>query len=137
NGVRALAWSGDGKQLATAEEKSVRIWDVAAAKDVKTLAVVAQRLAWSPDGQQLAIVGPGGTTIALWDANTGLALPTQFEGHKTPIQTLAWSPDARTLATGDDSGAVRLSAARTGESLRLFQAHGGRVHTLAWQDDKT
>jgi WD40 repeat protein len=136
NGLRAIAWSGDSKQLATAEEKSMRIWDAATAKDVKTLSAVAQWLVWSADDQQLAVVSPGGKTVTLWHAKTGLELPTKFGEHKAPIQALAWSPDGLTLATGDESGAIRLSAAKTGESLKLFQAHEGRVHALAWQDSK-
>jgi WD40 repeat protein/serine/threonine protein kinase len=136
-GVRELAWSGDSKQLATAEQKSVRIWDAGAAREVQALPVVAQWLAWSPDQRHLAVVAPGGKVVTLWEANTGQALAKKFAAHEAPIQALAWSPDGLILATGDELGTIRQSSATTGETLKLFQAHEGRVHALAWQDSKT
>src|SRR5262249_44447333 len=110
-GLRAIAWSPGGQQLATAEEKQVRIWDVASGKDVQSLPVTAawHRLAWSPDDQQLALIAEGDKVASLWDVKSGKAVPTKFEGHKSGVNALAWSPDGLLLATGEEAGMIRLS----------------------------
>ncbi|MBI3408952.1 MAG: protein kinase [Planctomycetes bacterium] len=138
-GLRAIAWSSDGQRFATAEENSVRIWDVAGAKDVQSLPVTAEphRLAWSPDSEQVALVAAGEKAVSLWEVKSGKPVPTEFEGHKSQVNGLAWSPDGRLVATGDQTGMIRLSNAKSGASQKFFQAHDGPLQTLVWQDHTT
>lgn len=86
----AVAWSPDGKWLASGLDKTVMV------RAVATGAVVAQyvkhsdhvmALAWSPDSQYLASAGYD-NTIQVWKAATGTPIFT-YTGQKHIITYLA------------------------------------------------
>jgi WD40 repeat protein len=68
--VRGLAFSPDGKQIATCGVGFLSVWDVAARKanTVRNRRLWATGVAWSPDGKTIATGGVGSAT--LWDASS-------------------------------------------------------------------
>jgi len=108
--VYSVAFSGDGRRLAsTGSDRTVRIWDVAAAKCVAVLTGHTDEVfaaVFHPDGQRLASAGRG-RTIWLWDLATGLEV-ARLEGHTNYVYSLAFSPDGATLVSGSGDGTVRL-----------------------------
>jgi WD40 repeat protein len=72
----AVAWSGDGTQLATAAYGTPQTWDAESGEPRITHATAAKTVAFSPDGRRLAAGGvpPGDTTagaVDIWTQATG------------------------------------------------------------------
>ena len=113
-GVQSVAWSPDGKTLATGgDDKVVRLWDSAGRRQIgapltgHTNGVWS--VAWSPDGKTLATGDD--KTVRLWDPTTHAQIGAPLTGHTNGVWSVAWSPDGKTLATGGADGTVRLWSA--------------------------
>ncbi|MGV3724604.1 MAG: WD40 repeat domain-containing protein, partial [Actinomycetota bacterium] len=127
--VYALAWSADGKRLATASfDKTVKVWDFPAGTATLTLkdhtdAVLA--VAFSPDG---AILASGGRdhSIKLFDAATGKSLRT-LTGHDQDVQALAISADGKCVISSGREPGLRWWDLATGKQLRNQGGHGSSV----------
>ena len=112
---QSVAFSPDGKQLASGSNSTIRLWNVATAfKLVKSLEVTLIRSVCCifTRGKQLAS-GSGDSTIRLWNVTTGLQMVKSFE--VTLIgQSVAFSPDAKQLASGSADSTIRLWNVATG-----------------------
>ncbi len=154
--ISAIAWSPDGKRLAsTAQEDGdgggeLKIWD---AKTGRELFVLENRanyalraVAWSPDGQRLASGGgrnsgfqntiPG--ELKIWNAQTGTLLTT-LTGHIGQVNSVAFSPSGRLLASAAGAfgppGEVKIWDCETGEQLQDLAGHDNQVNSVSWSPD--
>jgi WD40 repeat protein len=112
--VRSLAFSPDGKKLASASmDKSIRIWEVKTGREALVLkpegfafsvdgeavmapiALPATAAAFSPDGKTLA-TGGADRVVRLWDTEAG-SLKKELKGHRNAVMALAFSPDGTRL----------------------------------------
>ncbi len=149
--IEAIAFSPDGKIVATGHSPIARLWDVATGKtlagggsrdvrlwDVTTGEVVRlyqgpkypiTALALSPDGRVLTATAPTGIPgngthywdIHLWGAATGKELRRWSDGI-TRISSLAFSPDSKTLACGGENRHLRFWDVSSGKELSPFSA---------------
>jgi len=103
----AMAFSPDGKTLASGSYESIYLWDVAGehlkSQPIKTS---LDSLAFSPDGKILA--AGSFNSITLWDATSGQSIGPSVTGQFGIVYSLAFSPDGKTLASGDNGGEVIL-----------------------------
>jgi|GEM_PF-1588083 len=135
--VLALAYSPDGKTLATAGEgPAVVLRDVATGRVVAQLsghsdAVAA--LAFSPDGRSLASAGYDGT-VRLWDVAGGRERAV-LKGHTNWVFALAFSPNGATLASGGHDKTVRLWNLAEGRARATLSSQDGSVRALAFSTD--
>src|SRR5262249_24921006 len=111
-----VAWSPDGKILATIRDDAVHLWDPATGKEIfpsrgHTAGIFAA--CWSPDGQRLVSGGHDGT-IRLWDPATAQEMLV-LNGHGGAV---AWSPDSKLIASGCQDNSIRLWDPADGKEIR-------------------
>ncbi len=107
--VEAIAFSPDGRTLATSSDRDLRLWNIATHQQTGApLGVGAFGLAFSPDGRTLASAG-NDEVVRLWNPATGRQTghPLAIKDHV--IHSVAFSRDGRYLAAGGN-----LAVAATG-----------------------
>jgi WD40 repeat protein len=137
-----LAYSADGRLLASAERGALYLWDVAGGKELRRFPVegaAVTTLALSPGGKHLAAGGWGHFNPSPWVRvfETATGKEVLSPERDTPLPgALAFAPDGRTLAMGlltrpgalDGEGRCTLWEVASGRArLRLKDAEAGRA----------
>jgi WD40 repeat protein len=140
--VFSLAFSPDGKTLASATFFDVLLWNVArrALKFPWHQGGISS-LAFSPDGKLLA-TGGADHTIRLWEVPSG-ALRRELLGHRSPVHAVAFAPRGNLLASGSGwdrqlarpDNEIRLWDTTSGRALGTLRGHRAPVHRLAFSPD--
>ncbi|HEY7315344.1 MAG TPA: sigma-70 family RNA polymerase sigma factor [Gemmataceae bacterium] len=135
----ALAFSPDGKRLASASFTRVQFWDAVTRKEIAHAdweGRYVMSLRFSPDGKTVAARGRN-AEIRLWDAASGKELQPRA-GHFSGIRATVFSPDGKLVATSANDSAARVWRATTGEQLYAIPADpkmGADVVALAFTPD--
>jgi WD40 repeat protein len=139
-GVVGIAFSPDGKYLATSDTKGdIQIWDA------RTLTKYVncqghQHWTWaidfSPDGQYLASASDD-HQVKLWDVATGECLRT-YTGHTFSVNAVMFSPDGQIIASSSQDSTIRLWRTFPNNShpeIQTLSGHQGRVWSIAFSPD--
>jgi eukaryotic-like serine/threonine-protein kinase len=122
---------------APSAEGPVRLWDVAAGREVARLDGHDKNsvdVAFHPDGNLLASSGADGT-VRLWDVATHAPLAV-LRGHTDTVWRVAFSAGGQRLASGSGDKTVRLWDAHTHEPVAVIPL-GSIVYGVALSPDGT
>lgn len=132
--VNALAFSRDGRQLATGSGEpsrggEIKLWSVADGQLVRDFPKIHSdavfSLEFSPDGKTL-VSGAADKMARLIDLSTGKVVRS-FEGHTHHVLGVSWSADGRTLATAGADGMVKVWDATTGDRKKNIEGYDKEV----------
>ncbi|RIK80547.1 MAG: hypothetical protein DCC68_10850 [Planctomycetota bacterium] len=120
--VSSLAWTGDGKRLASAgDDGTIVVWNADSFDPLRRLAGhkgKVNRIAWNPAGTRLVSAGADGT-VKMWN-------PDQDK----PVYSLSLREDAAGIGVPDvcfDPEGNRIAAVYRLQDIRLFEAETGNV----------
>jgi WD40 repeat protein len=139
--IGAVAFSPDGRTLATANLSTVRFWNVATRRPVglplhNQEAVSA--MAVSPDGLTLAAASIGGT-VRLWDVPTrrqhGATIGRPAQGIGRAIAAVAFTPDGAHLVTAGARIARLWDTGTHHQVGRPFTGHADHINDISVSPD--
>jgi eukaryotic-like serine/threonine-protein kinase len=137
--VMGLAWSPDGKYIASAgADKTVQVWDASTGKTIISYSEHAEwvkAIAWSPDGTRIAS-GGADMLVHLWDVMTGRTVLV-YRGHSNIVSTLAWSPDGKYIASSGYDRTIAVWDAFTGDEFGFYHGHAPQnmINAVTWSPD--
>jgi WD40 repeat protein len=138
--VAAVAFSPDGKLLASGSYGQVTVWDLESARPVQVLTSVlgaVNDLRFSPDGKLLAVAG--GQPSAKGDLRlfqvAGWKLLATLPGHEDVVFSVAFSPDGKRLASASFDKTVRLWDVAGRKLERTLTGHSDFVYAVAFSPD--
>jgi WD40 repeat protein len=137
NQVLALAWSLDGRRIASgSRDNTVQVWDATDGRNVfiyRGHSHFVNTVAWSPDGQHIASGSEDGV-VQVWDAANGGNIFI-YRGHASVVSALAWSHNGRRIASGSDDQTVQVWDAVDGGNVYTYRRHSGPASAVAWSPD--
>ena len=137
NWVWSVAWSPDGKRIASASsDATAQVWDAADGNHLNVYtdhSDTVYAVAWSPDGMRIAS-GSYDKTVQIWDATYGDHFYT-YSGHSSWVWSLAWSPDGMRIASAGGDKTVQIWDANDGHRFYTYTGHSGPVYAVAWSPD--
>ncbi len=144
--VESMAFSPDGKTLASGSFQELTLWDIETGEPIKRIAGFADRvcaIAYSSDGKKFATGGGAPTEdgeIKVFDAKTGKLIVEIKNGHSDTVFGVAFSPDVKLLATGGADKFVKVfelptGTGKTAKLTKSFEGHTHHVMGVGWTPD--
>lgn len=139
--VESLAYSPDGKFIASGSFQEVTLWDSHTGTLVHKLSGFADRvvaLAFSPDSKLLAAGGGTPTEdgeIKIFEVPTGKLVTDIKNGHSDTVFGVCFSPDSAKLATCSADKFVKVFEVTDGKFVKAFEGHTHHVLDVGWKAD--
>jgi WD40 repeat protein len=124
-----LAFSPDGRALAVATGRTLRLFD-AGGRETVTLpegASAILALAWKPMGRELATVGNGGLRVH----QIGAAVQSRDFPWQGACLSASWRADGRVIASGLQDGSVHFWNLAAGSQSQM-RGYGSKVLHTSW-----
>jgi WD40 repeat protein len=133
----AVAFSPNGKEIASAGPGAVIFWDPETGKEIRRFTPGGNRgysgLAFSPDGKILALAGYDGN-VYICESATGKELQRFLGGADTYIMSVAFSPNGKAVVAGGSwKVALRVWELETGkEAVKLELQEKANFQSVAY-----
>ncbi len=135
--VAAVAFSPDGKLLASGSYGQVAIWDLPSGKLAKVLHNVlgaVNDLRFSPDGKILAVAGGQPSAkgdLRLYQVSDWKLLGV-LRGHDDVVFSVSFSPDGKRLASASFDHTVSLWDVAEQKMIKTYKPHSDFVYAVAF-----
>lgn len=139
--VESLAFSPDGKFLASGSYGEVTLWDTQTGALQQKITGFVDRvvcLAFAPGGKLLATGGGAPTEdgeIKIIDVATGKPVIEIKNGHSDTVFGVCFSPDGTKLATCGADKFVKVFEVPSGKFIKSFEGHTHHVLDVGWKAD--
>jgi hypothetical protein len=139
--VEALAFSPDGKYIASSGFQEVILWDAqtgALRQRVTGFADRVMALGFSPNSKLLATGGGAPTEdgeIKVLEVPSGKVVADIKNGHSDTVFGVSFSPDGNKLATCAADKFVKVFEMPSGKFLKSFEGHTHHVLDVGWKGD--
>jgi WD40 repeat protein len=137
--VKALAWSRDGRLIASTAGNEIHIWEPETGKlktALKGHEKAVSALAFHPDGQTLAS-GSDDTTVRLWDVEKGIEtynLNADLDKKsRHPIYAVTFSPNGKLVAAVNGNGQLQVWNPSLEKAKRLVVGLDAHPSSTAYQ----
>ena len=131
---RAVAYSPDGKLIATGSER-VLLWDAVTMTRIAPLEYESAvwSVAFSPDGSWL-VSTHGDGSILIWDV-VNRELNASLREHSGAVRAVAVAADGKRVATASEDHSVILWDAATGRREAVVTQHRTRIGAVTFSPD--
>jgi len=141
--IQSVAWSPDGKWLATGGFRCLKIWDVSTWREVKNL---SGSLVGNVTALAFAL---DNTTLFAADGQPGVSgfihriafeegkITATWKAHEDTIYGLRLSPDGKSLVSGAADKLARLWNVADGKLVAFYEGHTNHVLAVAFNKDAT
>jgi WD40 repeat protein len=139
--VESIAFSPDGKYVASGAFQEVILWDAQTGMLRQRITGFADRvvaLGFSPNSKLLATGGGAPTEdgeIKVLEVPSGKVVADIKNGHSDTVFGVAFSPDGTKLATGAADKFVKVFEMPSGKFLKSFEGHTHHVLDVGWKGD--
>jgi WD40 repeat protein len=135
--IRSAELSPDGKILACADGKSIRLWNFATKQELPSLPGhrdLIEKIVFSPDSKFL-VSGGRDSRVKVWEIDTGKQI-AEFAKHKGWILALAISPDGQYVASGSNDPNIQIWQLQTGKAITQLDGHHGSITSLLFHPEQ-
>jgi WD40 repeat protein len=147
-GIACVAFSPDGKQIATASRDSTaRVWELASGHELVCVKHASRvtGVAFSPDGKQIATASRD-STARVWEVASGHELTRVTHASRSAsgsggssvvnsqVLGVAFSPDGKQIATASQDSTARVWEVASGHELTRV-THAGQVLGVVFSPD--
>ena len=146
--VESMAFSPDGKTLATGSFQELTLWDAEKGEVKQRIGAVGDKpstfadrvvaIAFSADGKLFATGGGAPTEdgeIKIFETAGGKLVGDIKNGHSDTVFGVAFSPDGKLLATCAADKFVKVFSVPDGKFVKSFEGHTHHVMGVGWAPD--